>query len=76
MPKSKVVITKHWSDSSEVCGYAEGTFGGREFTASWANFCPLGAIFYDTWLDSTTLQNRAIACVLAEIDPNIKFGQI
>lgn len=66
MPIPKIEITKHWSDTSEVVGYAEGKLDGREFTASWATFCPLGAVFYDSWLDSTFGQNRAIARALAK----------
>lgn len=66
MPIPKIEITKHWSDPSGVVGYAEGGINGREFTASWATFCPLGAVFYDSWLDSTVAQTRAIARVLAE----------
>jgi hypothetical protein len=63
----KIEITKHWSDPSEAVGYAEGKLAGREFTASWASFCPLGAIFYDTWLDSTVAQTKAIARALAKV---------
>jgi hypothetical protein len=53
--------------SSEVVGYAEGKLDGRAFTASWATFCPLGAIFYDTWLDSTVAQTKAIARALSKV---------
>lgn len=60
MATPKVEITKHWSDATEKVGYAEGSLDGREFTASWATWCPLGAIFFDTWLDSTKTQTRAI----------------
>lgn len=67
MPATKIEITKHWSDPSESVGYAEGKLGGREFTASWASFSPLGAVFYDTWLDSTVVQTKAIARALAKI---------
>ena len=67
MPTTKIEITKHWSDPSEAVGYAEGKLDGREFTASWASFCPLGAIFYDTWLDSTAVQTKAIARALAKV---------
>ncbi len=67
MPTTKIEITKHWSDTSETIGYAEGKLDGREFTASWASFCPLGAIFYDSWLDSTVVQTKAIARALAKV---------
>ena len=65
MPNT-IQITKQWSDPSETVGYAEGKLDGREFTASWASFCPLGAIFYDTWLDSTVVQTQAIVRALAK----------
>ncbi len=65
MSITKVHITKHSSDTSNTVGYAEGTLNGREFTASWARWCPLGAIFYDTWLDATDAQVRAITDALA-----------
>jgi hypothetical protein len=65
MPAPDIEITKHWSDSSETIGYAEGTLEGHEFTASWMAGEPLGAIFFDTWLDSTAAQTRAIAKALA-----------
>jgi len=67
MPTPKIEITKHWSDTSETVGYAEGKLAGREFTASWASFCPLGAIFYDTWLDLTVVQTKAVARALAKV---------
>ena len=67
MPLRKVEITKYWSDTSEVVGYAEGKLNGREFTASWAAWCPFGAIFYDTWFDSTAGQTTAIARALAKV---------
>lgn len=67
MPITKIEITKHWSDTAETVGYAEGKLGGREFTASWATFCPLGVVFYDTLLDSTVVQNRAVARALAKV---------
>ena len=66
MPIPKIEITKHWSDTTGVVGYAEGNMDGREFTASWATFAPLGAVFYDSWLDSTVAQTRAIARALAK----------
>ncbi len=66
MSLSKVEITKHWSDGLGVVGYAEGTLGGREFTASWATFCPPGTVFYDTWLDATDAQVKAIARALRD----------
>ena len=66
MPVPKTEITKHWSDRSETVGYAEGTLAGHEFTASWGAGYPLGAIFYDTWLDATRTQTRAIARALAK----------
>jgi hypothetical protein len=62
----KIEITKHWSDTSGLVGYAEGKMDGREFTASWATFSTLGAIFYDSWVDSTVAQTRAIARALAK----------
>lgn len=64
----KVKIMKHWHDGSETIGYAEGELDGREFTASWATWCPIGALFYDTWLDSTKTQNKAIARALNKLD--------
>ena len=67
MAAPKVEITKHWHDGSETIGYAEGKLNGREFTAWWATWCPFDAIFYDTWLDSTKSQNKAIACVLKKL---------
>jgi hypothetical protein len=68
MPISKIEITKHWSDTSGIVGYAEGKMDGREFTASWATFSPLGAVFYDSWLDSTVAQTRAIARALVKAE--------
>ena len=68
-PIPKIEITKHWSDTSKIVGYAEGKLNGWEFTASWATFCPLGAIFYDSWLDSTVAQTKAIARALAKVQP-------
>jgi hypothetical protein len=66
MTLPKVEITKHWSDTSHTIGYAEGKLSNREFTASWATNCSLGAIFYDTWLDSGDAQTRAIARALTK----------
>ena len=66
MSTAKVHITKHSSDTSSTVGYAEGTLNGRKFTASWASWRPLGAIFYDTWLDATDAQLRAIAQALSD----------
>ena len=64
----KVSIKKHWHDGSETIGYAEGELDGREFTASWATWCPFGALFYDTWLDSTRTQDKAIAASLRKLN--------
>ena len=66
MPSPKIEITKHWSDMTKAVGYAEGSFGGREFTASWFSRGQLGALFYDSWLDATTAQGKAIARALAK----------
>ena len=66
MPTPKIEITKHWSDAAKAVGYAEGMFGGREFTASWFARGPLGALFYDSWLDATAAQTKAIARALAK----------
>jgi hypothetical protein len=66
MATPKVEITKHWSDMSKTIGYAEGKLHGREFTASWATWSPLGALFYDRWLDATESQTRAIARALTK----------
>ena len=76
MGMPKVEITRHWSDESKTIGYAEGKLNGREFTASWATRCPLGAIFFDTWLDSTENQTRAIGRALAKVgaDPPVSGG--
>ena len=68
MATPKVKITKHWHDGTETIGYAEGELNGREFTASWATWRPIGALFYDTWLDSTKTQDRAIARGLTKLD--------
>lgn len=59
-----VRITSCSHDGSGVIGCAEGTIGGREFVASWATWEPLAALFYDTWLDATEAQNRAIVAAL------------
>ena len=64
----KVEITRCWHDSIKTTGYAEGKVGEREFTASWATYEPLGALFYDTWLDTTERQNGAIARALNDIN--------
>ena len=63
----KVKIRKHWHDGTETIGYAEGDLNGREFTASWARWCPLGALFFDTWLDATRPQEEAIATALKRV---------
>ena len=68
MAPPKVKIIKHWHDGSEVIGYAEGEIDGREFTASWATWCPIGALFYDNWLDSTKSQDKAIASALKKLN--------
>jgi hypothetical protein len=59
-----VKITKHWHDGTKTIGYAEGELSRREFTASWATWCPMGALFFDTWLDATEAQAEAIAAAL------------
>ncbi len=63
-----VEITSCWHDSSKTTGYAEGKLDGREFTASWATYEPLGALFYDTWLDTTKRQNKTILKALNDIN--------
>ena len=68
MSAPTVEITKHWHDDSETVGYAEGTLDEREFTASWATWCPLGATFFDTWLDATKSQDIAIARALKTLN--------
>ena len=60
----KVEITSCSHDPSMTTGYAEGKLDRLEFTASWATYEPLGALFYDTWLDTTQRQNQAIAKAL------------
>ena len=62
----KVKIIRFWHDTSKTIGYAEGTINGREFTASWASWEPLGGLFYDTWLDTTPLENKTIKNTLLE----------
>jgi len=59
-----VQITSCSHDASMTTGYAEGKLDGREFTASWATYEPLGALFYETWLDATQRQNQCIAKAL------------
>ena len=63
---SKVVITKKWTDDAGVVGYAEGNLDGREFTASWGAGSPLGALFYDTWLDVSAAKARLISRALTK----------
>ena len=63
----KVEIMRYWHDSSETTGYAEAKLDGRELTASWATYEPLGGLFYETWLDTTPKQNQAIAKALNNI---------
>ena len=58
----EITICSHNPDMT--IGYAEGKLNGREFTASWATFDPLGALFYDTWLDANLAETRAIARAL------------
>jgi hypothetical protein len=60
----KVEITRCWHNPSETTGYAEVKLDGRELTASWATYEPVGGLFYDTWLDTTQRQNQAIAKAL------------
>jgi len=67
-PPSVVEITSHSHDGSGTIGYAEGKWKGREFVASWATWCPLGASFYDTWLDATAAQRKSIARALTRVD--------
>ena len=76
MATPEVEIKKHWSDASQTIGYAEGYLNGREFTASWATWCPFDAMFYDTWLDSTRSQEKAIARALEKLSavPAIKVA--
>lgn len=64
----KVEIAKLSSDSSGAIGYAEGKLNEREFTVSWATWQPLGALFFDTWLDSTKGQDKAIARALRKMN--------
>jgi hypothetical protein len=64
MASKKIEITKQWSDTTKAIGYAEGSFDGREFTASWFSRGELGALFYDSWLDATDAQAKAIARTL------------
>ena len=63
----KVIITKSWADDDGVVGYAEGKMDGREFTASWGAGSPLGALFYDTWLDASAATTRLIARALTKV---------
>jgi hypothetical protein len=62
--KPQVEITNLSHHPSEMIGYAEGKWKGREFVASWATWDALGALFYDTWLDATATQCKAIAKAL------------
>ncbi len=62
-----VKILKCWHDGTESVGYAEGELNGREFTASWAAWSPLGALFHDTWLDAAEEEARMIATALKEL---------
>jgi hypothetical protein len=64
---STVEITSHSHDGSGTIGYAEGKWKGREFVASWATWSPLGALFYDTWLDATATQCKSIARALTNL---------
>ena len=64
----KVEITSCTHDTRKTTGYAEGKINGREFTASWATFEPLGGLFYDTWLDTTDAQNRAVTKALNDFN--------
>ncbi len=76
MATSKVTITKHWHDDTQTTGYAEGELNGHEFTASWATWCPIGAMFYETWLDSTKTQDTAIARALTKLNaiPSVQIA--
>ena len=73
----EVEITSCAHDPSKTTGYAEGKLIGREFVASWATYAPLGALFYDTWLETTQAQNRAIAKTLNGMDavPKVEEGK-
>jgi len=64
----EVEITSCSHDTSETVGYAEGKINGREFTGSWATWEPLGGLFFDSWLDTTWAQNKAIVKALSRID--------
>jgi hypothetical protein len=64
----KVEITSCSHDPSKTIGYTEGKIDRREFVASWATFQPLGGLFYDTWLDTTLTQDRAIAKALNDMN--------
>jgi hypothetical protein len=66
MASTKIEITKHWSDTTKAIGYAEGSFEGREFTASWYSRGELGVLFSDSWLDATDAQAKAIARALSK----------
>jgi hypothetical protein len=61
MGTTKIEITRQWSDTTKAIGYAEGSFDGREFTASWFSRGQLGTLFYDSWLDATDAQAKAVA---------------
>ena len=63
----RVEIAKQWHDVTATIGYAEGKLNGREFTASWAKWRPIGALFYDTWLDANRAQVKAIAAALRKM---------
>ena len=66
MSSMKVEITKLSSGPSKTIGYAEGKLKGRGFAASWGAGQPLGALFFDTWLDARDSQIRAIAAAFTE----------
>lgn len=62
----EIVSCSH--DTSKTVGYTEGKINGREFTASWATWELLGGLFFDSWLDTTRAQNKAIVKALSHID--------
>ncbi len=65
----KAEVTRHWHDGSESIGYSEGELDRRAFTPSWAAWSSAGATFYDTWLDATARQRKAIAAALRRAKP-------
>ena len=72
----RIEITKSSNDSSGTIGYAEGRISGKDFTASWATFSPLNAIIFDSWLDASQSEVRAIAKALNDSGVVPKVGPI